>query len=96
MKTRRIREKGFNIIRIREQSRVAKLEKITDDDIISKTPFNGKKVTNNILTYIINSFELEDVLVKKIKAYISKKKLQNEKGLDEYIEMILTEKAEKD
>jgi hypothetical protein len=31
-----------------------------------------------------------------IKAYISKKELQNEKGLDEYIEMILTEKAEKD
>jgi len=45
---------------------------------------------------VMDSFELEDVLVKKIKAYIFKKKLQNENGLDEYIEMILTEKAEID
>ena len=63
---------------------------------ISKQPFNAKEITNNILNHIMNSFELEDELVKKIKAYIFKKKLQNEKGLDEYIEMILTEKAEKD
>ena len=63
---------------------------------MSKQPFNAKEITNNILIHIMNSFKLEDVLVKKIKAYISKKKLQNEKGLDEYIEMILTEKAEKD
>jgi hypothetical protein len=69
---------------------------IKTKSIISQKPFNAKEITNNILTHIMNSFELEDVLVKKIKAYISKKKLQNEKGLDEYIEMILTEKAEKD
>ena len=69
---------------------------IKTKSIISQKPFNAKEITNNILTHIINSFEIEDVLVKKIKAYISKKKLQNEKGLDEYIEIILTEKAEKD
>ena len=68
---------------------------IKTKSIISQKPFNAKEITNNILTHIRNSFELEDVLVKKIKAYISKKELQNEKGLDEYIEMILTEKAEK-
>jgi hypothetical protein len=33
--------------------------------------------------------------VAKIESYIVKKGLQNEKGLDKYIEMILTEKAEK-
>ena len=31
----------------------------------------------------------------KIESYLAKKELQNEKGLDKYIEMILTEKAEK-
>ncbi len=92
LKTKKLKSEGFNILRVREEP----LEKISDSDIISKQPFNAKEVTNNILTHIMNSFELEDVLVKKIKAYISKKKLQNEKGLDEYIEMRLTEKAEKD
>ena len=92
LKTKKLKSEGFNILRVREEP----LKKISDSDIISKQPFNAKDVTNNILTHIMNSFELEDVLVKKIKAYISKKKLQNEKGLDEYIEMILTEKAGKD
>ena len=33
--------------------------------------------------------------VRKIENYLDKKELQNEKGLDKYIDMILTEKAEK-
>jgi hypothetical protein len=92
LKTKKLKSDGLNILRVREEP----LKKISDSDIISTQPFNAKEITNNILTHIMNSFELEDVLVKKIKAYISKKKLQNEKGLDEYIGMILTEKAEKD
>gem|GEM_PF-6915485 len=39
--------------------------------------------------------ELDDKLVSKIKAYQSKDGLQNEKGLEKYIDIILTEKAEK-
>ena len=89
LKTKKLESEGFNILRVREEP----LKKISDSDIISKQPFNAKEITNNILTHIMNSFNLEDILVKKIKAYISKKKLQNEKGLNEYIEMILTEKA---
>ena len=92
LKTKKLEGDGFNILRVREEP----LKKISDSDIISKQPFNAKEITNNILTHIMNSFELEDILVKKIKAYISKKKLQNVKGLDEYIEMRLTEKADKD
>ena len=84
LKTKKLKGDGFNILRVREEP----LKKISDSDIMSKQPFNAKEVTNNILIHIMNSFELEDVLVKKIKAYISIKKLQNEKGLDEYIEMI--------
>jgi len=92
LKTKKLQSDGFNILRVREEP----LKKISDSDILSKQPFNAKEVTNNILNHIMNSFDLEAKLVKKIKAYISKKKLQNEKGLDEYIEMILTEKADKD
>ena len=44
---------------------------------------------------ILSIFELDDKLVSKIKAYQSKDGLQNEKGLDKYIDKILTEKAEK-
>ena len=44
---------------------------------------------------ILSIFELDDKLVSKIKGYQSKEVLQNEKGLDKYIDKILTEKAEK-
>jgi len=40
--------------------------------------------------------ELDAKLVSKIKAYQSKEGLQNERGLDRYIDKILTEKAEKE
>ncbi len=40
-------------------------------------------------------YELDAKKIAKIESYIAKKELQNEKGLDKYIEMILTEKAEK-
>ena len=44
---------------------------------------------------ILSIFELDVKLVSKIKAYQSKDGLQNEKGLEKYIDKILTEKAEK-
>ena len=44
---------------------------------------------------ILSIFELDTKMGSKIKAYQSKDGLQNEKGLDKYIDKILTEKAEK-
>ena len=44
---------------------------------------------------ILSIFELDAKLVSNIKAYQSKDGLQNEKGLEKYIDKILTEKAEK-
>ena len=44
---------------------------------------------------ILSIFELNAKLVSKIKAYQSKDGLQNEKGLDKYIDKILTKKPEK-
>ena len=44
---------------------------------------------------ILSMFELDAKLVSNINIYQSKDGLQNEKGLDKYIDQILTEKAEK-
>tara|TARA_R110000851_G_scaffold214241_3_gene366884 strand:+ start:421 stop:2175 length:1755 start_codon:yes stop_codon:yes gene_type:complete len=89
LKTEQLNEEGFHIIRVREEP----LEKIFDKDVVSKLPYNGKQVTNDILSMIMSKFELDGKLVSKIKEYQSKDGLQNEKGLDKYIDKILTQKA---
>jgi predicted secreted protein len=91
LKTENLEEEGFEIFRVREEP----LKKIFDDDIMSKQPFNPKQLTNDILAQIMKMYELDTKKIAKIQSYIAKKELQNEKGLDKYIEMILTEKAEK-
>ena len=91
IKSEMLFEEGFKLIRVREEP----LEKLYETDVISKRPYNGKQVTNDILSMIMSIFELDARLVSKIKEYQSKKGLQNEKGLDRYIDKILTEKAEK-
>ena len=90
IKSEMLFEEGFKLIRVREEP----LKKIYDTDIISKQPYDGKKVTNDILSKILSLFDLDSTLVSKIKAYQSKEGLQNEKGLEKYIDKILTEKAE--
>ena len=58
-------------------------------------PFNGKKAANNVLRQIMKMYDLDTNKIAKIESYIAKNERQNEKGLDKYIDMILTEKAEK-
>jgi hypothetical protein len=91
IKSEMLFEEGFKLIRVCEEP----LEKLYETDVISKQPYNGKQVTNDILSMIMSIFELDAKLVSKIKEYQSKEGLQNEKGLDRYIDKILTEKAEK-
>jgi hypothetical protein len=91
IKSEMLFEEGFKLIRVR----VEPLKKIYDTDVISKQPYNGKQVTNDILSMILSIFELDAKLVSKIKEYQSKEGLQNEKGLERHIDKILTEKAEK-
>ena len=91
IKSEMLFEEGFKLIRVREEP----LPSLYDTDVISKQPYDGKQVTNDILSMILSIFELDDKLVSKIKDYQSKDVLQNEKGLDKYIEKILTEKAKK-
>ena len=91
LKTEQLEEEGFEIFRVREEP----LKRIFEDDIMSKQPFNGKQIANDILTQIMSRYTLDAKKIAKIESYIAKTELQNEKGLDKYINMILTEKAEK-
>lgn len=91
LKTKQLKKEGFDIIRVRETP----LKKINRTDVISKQPFNGKEVANKVLKQIMKMYDLDDRKVLKIENYLYKKELQNEKGLDKYINMILSKKAEK-
>ncbi|MDB0007343.1 DUF559 domain-containing protein, partial [Flavobacteriales bacterium] len=91
LKTEKLEGEGFEIFRVREEP----LKRIFEDDIMSSRPFNGKQITNDILTQIMNRYTLNNMKINQIKSYIASKGLQNEKGLDKYIETILNEKAEK-
>ena len=84
-------DEGYKVIRIREEP----LKKIHENDIISPHPYNGKQITNNILKRILELYDLDSKTTNKIEIYLEKDSLQNEKGLDRYIDQILTEKAEK-
>jgi hypothetical protein len=91
LKTQKLKLGGFQIMRIREEP----LKAITQIDIISRIPFNAKQVTNDILLHIIKAYELKPELILAINSYLNKKIIQNEKVLNEYIDQILLEKAER-
>ena len=91
IKSNLLLKEGYSVIRVREEP----LKKIHDTDVISKQPYNGKQVTNDILSMILSMYDLNSELVNRIKDYQSKGDLQNEKGLNRYIDKILKEKAEK-
>jgi len=91
LKTEKLEDDGFEIFRVREEP----LKRLFEDDIMSKKPFNAKQLTNDILTQIMSRYTLDSKKINKIKSYIQLSYLQNEKGLDKYIDKILTEKAEK-
>ena len=84
IKSEMLFDEGFKLIRVREEP----LKKIYQTDVISKQPYNGKKITNDILSTILKMFKLNNKLIIKIKDYQSKQNLQNEKGLEKYIDKI--------
>ena len=91
IKSNLLLKEGYSVIRVREEP----LKKIHDTDVISKQPYDGKQVTNDILSMILSMYDLDSELVQRIKGYQSKDELQNESGLNRYIDKILKEKAEK-
>lgn len=91
IKTKKLVESGINIIRVREEP----LRPITEIDVVSNKPFNPKKVTDDILKQLMNLFIFEDAIIKKMKDYLSMANIQNEKALDNYVDKVLREKANK-
>jgi very-short-patch-repair endonuclease len=91
LKTKKLEDDGFTIMRVREEPLIA----ITDIDVISKIPFNAKQVTNGILEHILEVYKIDERKTRKIINYLLKESIQNERGLNDYIEMILTEKAKR-
>jgi very-short-patch-repair endonuclease len=91
LKTNKLEGDGFTIMRIREEP----LKPITDIDIVANLPFNPKKVTDNILEHIRKVYSLDDNLGERINEYLKSNEIQNEKGLNKYIDEILKEKVSK-
>ena len=91
MKTLDIEEQGINIIRVRQKP----LKRIFEDDVMAEKKFDGKQITNDILKQIMKDNDLDKRTLTKIDNYLAKEGLQNQKGLDKYIDQILTEKAER-
>ena len=91
LKTEKLEQDGFQIMRIREEP----LKPINPIDIISKLPFNPKKVTDEILRHIMETHNISPKKVNLIKEYLLKPSIQNEKRLNDYIDMILEEKNKK-
>ena len=92
IKSEMLMDEGYKVIRIREEP----LKKIHENDIVSTHPYNGKEITDNILKRILETYDIFKIpMLNKMYEYLKKDSLQNEKGLDRYIDQILTEKAEK-
>lgn len=95
-KTLNIKQSGLNLIRVRQRP----LERLFENDVMAEEKFDGKQITNDILKQIVKdngkySYTLDKRTLNKIDNYLSREGLQNENGLDKYIDQILTEKAER-
>ena len=55
IKSEMLMDEGYKVIRIREHP----LKKIHDNDIVSKLPYNGKEITDNILMRILELYSLK-------------------------------------
>jgi len=91
IKSEKLLTHGYKVIRVREEP----LQKINETDVISKKPYDGKQIANDILSMILKMFYLDADLINRIKDYQSFSELQNENGLNRYIDKILKEKAQR-
>ena len=68
IKSEMLMDEGYQVIRIREHP----LKKIFENDIISKLPYNGKEITDNIVKRILELYSVKDSMKSKIHNYFSK------------------------
>lgn len=76
IKSNMLLDEGFKLIRGREEP----LKEIYNTDVISKQSYNRKDLTNNILSRIMEMYDLDGLLVSKIKEYQAEEELQNKKA----------------
>ena len=80
-KTINITDGGYSVLRIRQQP----LAKIQDHDISFGNKYDGKKITDNVLKYIIANYKLEKHFTDKIHIYLDSDELKNTKLFQIYI-----------
>ena len=69
LKTLQFKKEGFDIFRVRQQSKKDKLKNLTKNDVISKYPYNGKEAVNNVLKQIMKMYELDAKKIAEIESY---------------------------
>ena len=72
---------------------VSPIEILFDTNTTSNKTFNDK--TKKALNQIISIFDLSTSKINEINSFLAENKFHSEKGLEDYIEMILTDKAKK-
>jgi hypothetical protein len=87
-KTKILTDNGITVIRLRQSP----LKKLFKNDIVVKSTFNGKIITNKIFKKIKSTFNISQQVENKIDSYLLKDGLQNEEALNRYIERLLIEK----
>jgi hypothetical protein len=84
-KSKILLDEGMDVIRLRQKP----LKKIFKNDILVENKFNGKKITDDILTQIKDNYDLNKLQLKKINKYLESDDLHNEKSMQTFIDMIL-------
>ncbi len=80
-KTTNITDAGYTVLRIRQQP----LAKIQDHDISFGNKYDGKKITDEILKFIIANYKIEKKVIDKIHSYLESEKLKNTKEFQIYV-----------
>jgi hypothetical protein len=81
IKTAQLISAGYKVLRLRQMP----LSRINDTDILIPQRYNGKKICDEILIYIKNNMDLNELQLFQIHQYLSLKKLQNQNEFYAYI-----------
>ena len=80
-KTTNITDGGYTVLRIRQQP----LAKIQDHDISFGNKYDGKKITDDVLKFIIANYKLEKYVNDKIHTYLESNQRKNIKQFESYL-----------
>ena len=90
-KTSNLLSAGFQVLRLRQ----VPLRKITEIDILTESEFNCKSLTDRILIFIKNSFNLGKETTHDITNYINKSEVQNSDKLNVYYKKLIMDELDR-